>query len=234
MSEAERTRPDDLNKPSDSTVDTRLRGPGPSLPTGRNGILGPPPFGSRILRPAAVATEKGQTPEAAVSTAETALAPPEKAPIPPPEAIVPAPGPTGFQRTLGVVRGVAGVVQKILPLLDGNVASAVSNLLAPRAAPGAPVNVARIENALVKLHAEQREMRGQIGEQNASFKRVADQLEMVKEATDRNTLEQQELMDDLRGMRRKVAVFAWVGLGLLTVSIVVNVILFLHVQRVIP
>lgn len=234
MSEVERARPDDLNKVPDNSVESRLRGPGPQMPVGRSGILGPPAAGSRVHRPAAVAAETMQTPVPPAPPVEEALTIQEIVPAPALEPVAPPVQPTNFQRTLGVVRGVAGVMQKILPLLDGNVASAVSNLLAPRPAPGAPANLTRMENALVKLHAEQREMRGQIGEQTASFKRVADQLDMVKEATDRNTLEQQELMDDLRRMRRKVAVFAWVGLGLLMVSIAVNVILFLHMQHVIP
>jgi hypothetical protein len=230
MSDAERTRADDLNKQPESTVEARLRASGSSLPGGRNGILGPAPAGSRVLRPAPAPTEKVQT------MVEQTLAPQEKAPAPLPEPVAAAQQPSGFQRALGAVRGVAGVMQKILPLLDGgSVAYAVSSLLAPRSpSPGPAANLAPVEDALVKLHAEQREMRGQIGEQNTSLKRVADQLEMVKEATDRNTLEQQELVDDLHSMRRKVTVFAWVGLGLLAVSIVVNVVLFLRLQRVLP
>jgi hypothetical protein len=166
------------------------------------------------------------------TTVEQTLAPQEKAPAPVPAA---AQQPSGFQRALGAVRGVAGVMQKILPLLDGNVAYAVSSLLAPHSqSPGPAANLAPLENALLKLHTEQREMRGQIGEQNTSLKRVADQLEMVKEATDRNTLEQQELVDDLHSMRRRVTVFAWVGLGLLAVSIAVNVVLFLRLQHLLP
>jgi len=39
-----------------------------------------------------------------------------------------------------------------------------------------------------------------MGEQNSSLKRVEDQLEMVREATDRNTLEQQELLEDLKAV----------------------------------
>jgi len=45
-----------------------------------------------------------------------------------------------------------------------------------------------------------RELRSQIAEQNTSLKRVEDHLELVREATDRNTLEQQELMEDLKSV----------------------------------
>jgi len=57
---------------------------------------------------------------------------------------------------------------------------------------------------------------------------------MVREATDRNTLEQQELMDDLKGVGRKVNLFAGVVLGLLAISVIVNVFLYLHIVKVFP
>ena len=73
-----------------------------------------------------------------------------------------------------------------------------------------------------------------MGEQNSSLKRVEDQLEMVREATDRNTLEQQELLEDLKTVGNKVNTFALFALGLLAVSIVLNVLLYLHIRRVLP
>ncbi len=71
-------------------------------------------------------------------------------------------------------------------------------------------------------------------EQNNSLKRVEDQLEMVREATDRNTLEQQELLEDLKTFSNKVKVVAVIAIGLLAVGFVLNLILFLHIQRVLP
>jgi len=70
--------------------------------------------------------------------------------------------------------------------------------------------------------------------QNTSLKRVEDRLEMVREATDRNTLEQQELLTDLKSVGRKVNVIAVLALLLLAGSIAVNVLLFLHIRRVLP
>ena len=57
---------------------------------------------------------------------------------------------------------------------------------------------------------------------------------MVREATDRNTLEQQELLEDLKSVGNKVNLVAFVALGLLAVSIALNVVMFLHIQRVLP
>ncbi len=100
--------------------------------------------------------------------------------------------------------------------------------------PAAPVNLEPIENGLADLRTEHRELRTQVGEQSSALKHVADQLEMVREATDRNTLEQQELLEDLKSVGSKVNMFAFLALLLLAVSLLVNVVLFLHIQRVLP
>ena len=140
--------------------------------------------------------------------------------------------PSGFVRAMGAIRTVLPLVQKILPLLEGNVASAVANVLLSRPM-GPAVNLAPLENALEKMQVEHGELRSQIEGQNAGLKRVADQLEMVKDSTERNTLEQKELGEDLHQFRGRVYAIAWIGLGLLAVSIAVNVVLILRVQRAI-
>ena len=48
------------------------------------------------------------------------------------------------------------------------------------------------------------------------------------------TTEQQELLEDLKGIGNKVNIFAMVALLLLVVSVMVNVILYLHIRRVLP
>ena len=135
---------------------------------------------------------------------------------------------------MDMARVVMPLAQKLLPLLEGNVASAVSNVLMPRTQASHPVNLAPLEDSLVKIRLDHREMRDQLTEQSSSLQRMADQLEKVKEAMDRNTLEQQELMDDLLRMRKKVMIYAWIGIGLLTAAIVANVIVFLRIQRILP
>jgi hypothetical protein len=145
--------------------------------------------------------------------------------------------PSSLQRALSALRLALPFVQRILPLLDGNIATAVSNVLNPHPPappPHPPVNLAPIEDGLAELQAQHRELRDQVGEQNSSLKRVEDQLEMVREATDRNTLEQQELMEDLKTVGSKVNIVSVVALGLLAISILLNLILFLHIQRVLP
>jgi hypothetical protein len=142
-----------------------------------------------------------------------------------------------MQRAMNAVRAVMPVVQRLLPLLEGNVLTAISNVLTPRpqAPPPAPkVDLAPLESSLTELQTLHRGLRDQVIEQHATLKRVEDQLEFVREATDRNTLEQQELLEDLKLFSRKVKIFAAIGIGLLVIGIVLNLLLFLHIQRVLP
>lgn len=155
--------------------------------------------------------------------------------------------PTGVQRAVSALRAALPFVQKILPLLEGNIVGAVSNMLTPHhhqpppAPPAPPVNLAPLEDGLAEMKTQQREiqiqqreLRSQLIEQNSSMKRVEDQLEMVREATDRNTLEQQELLEDLKVVGNKVNLFAMIALGLLGLSVILNIVLYLHILRVLP
>ena len=138
---------------------------------------------------------------------------------------------------MNAFRTVMPVVQRLLPLLEGNVLTAISNVLTPRpqAPPPQPkVDLAPLESSLTELQAQHRGLRDQVIKQNATLKRVEDQLEMVREATDRNTLEQQELLEDLKIFSGKVKLVAVIGIGVLVVGFVLNVLLFLHIQRVLP
>ena len=171
-------------------------------------------------------------------------------PEPPPETPpnrslgtgAPSEKPSGLQRALDAFRMVAPIVQRLLPLLDGNIGSAVSNFLTPHqpqhqqpAPPPQPkVDLVPLEDGLAALQSQHRDLCDQVMEQNHSLKRVEDSLEMVREATDRNTLEQQELLEDLRTFSHKVKIVAVVAIGLLALVLVVNVILYLHIQRVLP
>jgi len=153
--------------------------------------------------------------------------------VPPP----PPPGKlSGMDRALGALRHVLPLVQRVLPLLDGNIGTAVSNILSPHsnAPTPPPVNLAPIQDGLADLRVQHRVLRDQVAEQNSSLKRVGDQLQQVREATDRNTLEQQELLQDLKSVGNKVNIFAFIALALLGISVVLNVVLYLQIRHMIP
>ena len=144
-----------------------------------------------------------------------------------------------LQRTLNMIRTALPIVQKILPMIDGNIASTVSHFLnpqppAPPARPQPSINLVPLQEGLAALQTQHKELRDQFVEQNSSLKRVEDQLEMVREATDRNTLEQQELLEDLKAVGSKVNLVALVAIGLLAFSVLVNLLLYMHIQRVLP
>jgi hypothetical protein len=146
---------------------------------------------------------------------------------------------TSSQRALGLLKQAVPFMQKLLPLIDGNIATAIGNLLSPRQHPAAappPVSVdlAPVQNQISDLQVQHNELRSTVQEQTTGIKRVEDQLEMVREATDRNTLEQQELIEDLKNMGNKVNLFAVTLSALLLLSLVLNVILYLHIKRVLP
>jgi len=91
-----------------------------------------------------------------------------------------------------------------------------------------------IENGLADLQIQHANLKDQIADQNISLKRVEDHLDLVREATDRNTLEQQELIEDLKVISGRMNRLAFLCLALLVISVLVNIALFLHIQRVLP
>jgi hypothetical protein len=165
-------------------------------------------------------------------------------PAPTPVRALPPPPPqqprTGMERAAGVLRVAIPFVQRLLPLLDGHVGTAVSNVLAhqqpkaPALPPAPPVNLVPLQEGLADLRVQQRALRDQVVEQNSSLKRVEDHLQAVREATDRNTLEQQELLEDLKSVGGKVNFFAYVAIALLFLSVIMNVVLFLQFRHIIP
>ena len=225
-------------------------------------ILAPPPSnfshnGPLLAAPAAVPTPGdielsiGLAPESA--TPAPAPAPLRATPAPPthnseasrsvaPKAALAERPPSALRRAAGIIRQAIPIVQKLLPLLDGNIGTAVTNLMSPpaRVAPPAPpvapprVDLTPIKEDIAELQTLHKDLRAQIVEQNNSLKRVEDQLGLVREATDRNTLEQQELLVDLKAMGTKVNVVAAVAIGLLAISLMVNLALYMHIQRVLP
>ena len=146
----------------------------------------------------------------------------------------PAQDAAGAQNTLNSLTQALPLVQKLLPLLDGGILAAVGSLLAPRPHVQEKVDLAPLESHMTDLQLIHHDLRGKVTEQTTSLRRVEDQLEMVKEATDRNTLEQQELMEDLRSLGSKFNFVAALIFGLLVLSVLLNVLLFMHLQTALP
>ncbi len=165
-------------------------------------------------------------------------------PLPPPVAAPgkqhllndPSPPKSGMQRAINAVRSTLPLVSKLLPLLDGNIVTAISALVAPQPShhppPPVQVDLEPVERGLAEVRNSHRELRNQVQEQVTSLKRVEDQLERVREATDRNTLEQQEMVEDLRAVGSRVGMLAAIGLVLLLASLGMNVWFLIQLQHI--
>jgi hypothetical protein len=203
--------------------------------------------------PQALSVAHEPAPASVAPVAASAPAPQAAAPAAPPAAPMERPRnlqtrsaePSTLQRAASVVRQAIPIVQKLLPLLDGNFGTAISNILHPpppqpapttALAPPAPprVDLGPLKENIAELPVMHVELREQLVDQSHSLKRVEDHLELVREATDRNTLEQQELLEDLKAMGSKVNVVAAIAIGLLAISLLVNMALYMHIQRVLP
>jgi hypothetical protein len=147
--------------------------------------------------------------------------------------------PSSLARTVSALRTALPFVQRLLPLLDGTMTAAVSSLLTPHAQPHPPaaptkVGLEPVEHGISELQSQQNQLKAQVAEQNNSIKRVEDQLELVREATDRNTLEQQELLEDLKAFSNGIKIVAIITLGLVAVGLALTVALLMHVNKVLP
>jgi hypothetical protein len=163
--------------------------------------------------------------------------------VPPPGRSMPSAADTasdhqdspGLQWAVSALLRAFPFVQRLMPLLEGTGPTSLATIEPQQPTQTAPqVDLVPLEDGLTQLAAQQSELRNHIAEQNNSLKRVEDQLEMVREATDRNTLEQQELLEDLKTVGSKVNLFAYTALGLLAISILLNIMLILHLNRVLP
>lgn len=143
--------------------------------------------------------------------------------------------PTSMQRAMNMLKQAAPFVARLLPLLDGSFGTALGNLFAPRHSPPpaqVTVDLTPVHSQLSELQLQHSELRSTVQEQTAGLKHVEDRLDLVREATDRNTLEQQELIEDLKAMGNKVNLFALLLSALLLGSILLNLLLYMHIKRV--
>lgn len=124
---------------------------------------------------------------------------------------------SAFARAIGAARVVLPVVQKMLPLLEGNVASAAANLLTPTAR---PVDLEPVKSAIGRLQADQRTLRGQLSDQRESLIGMEQELSTIREGLDRNTAQLRELAEDQLNLRRRLTRLTWMIFILLALSIV--------------
>jgi hypothetical protein len=137
---------------------------------------------------------------------------------------------SGFQRTTSAIRTLLPLVQKVLPLLDGNFASVALNLLAPRLQQP-PVDIHPIEVGLAKLRADLSELRDKNVKHDAALKRIGQDIESVKDALERTSFEQKQMAREVSRLGTRITAFSVVVVLLLIASLAVDVVLLLRVQQ---
>lgn len=124
-------------------------------------------------------------------------------------------------RSLMHLRLLLPYVGKILPLLEGNF-SALAAAPAPAALAKPDLtefhqSLEHVNRGFLDLQAGNRDIRTHVQEQSVQLKRIDDQLIRLRESTERNTMEHQELVEDLRSASKMVR-------GLSTVMIVLMIV----------
>lgn len=164
-------------------------------------------------------------------------APPDREPLD--RAPLNAAASPGVQRAAHILRAALPFVRQLLPLLDGNVATTVSNVLASRSrSPATPssgkLDLAPIEEGLAELRSRQHGLRLQVTEQNTSLKRVEDELEALREAVEQSTLAQLKLREESKALGKRVLIAAAVALVLAATGFSIALALFLQMKKVLP
>jgi hypothetical protein len=140
---------------------------------------------------------------------------------------------SGFQRVLAAARIIAPFAQKLLPLLDGNVATAVANVLVQRP-PTPQVDTQPLEESLAKVKVSQVELQDRVAEQQTQLSRLATHADKLQQAADNLNSEHFELEQELKTLRKRVAFLARVSLVLFAVVLLANAYLALHNFHLLP
>src|SRR5271157_1630168 len=118
------------------------------------------------LRPEGVATEETKAEEATTK------------PRGPFEIVRPVRRPSTLDKTVGVLRTILPIAQKLLPLLDGQIGTVVSNLIGPQAAPRQfAQTMLPLQEGLAQLEKQHIELRAQVAGQGAALKQIDEQIE---------------------------------------------------------
>lgn len=135
-----------------------------------------------------------------------------------------------LQQAVGVAKTVLPIVAKMLPLLEGNVVSAASNLLASRPV---EVDLKPLEEAIAKLQAEQRALTFHTTEQKRALRRIQDEFEALQESVQKSAEQQVEIAGHLAKLAKRTASFHRLIIILLVVSMLFTAFLCVRIAYVI-
>ena len=173
-------------------------------------------------------------------TQPAAIAPPARAPKPQPStASKPAaialarstPQPSKFDRAVNAAKTVLPLVGKLLPLLEGNVVSAASNLLSNR--PLHEVNLKPLEDSIARLQADHRALAFHTTEQKRALRRLEDDFAALQEAVEKNAADQAELIEHVAKLAKRTSSFMRLVVILLVASMLFTALLCIRIAYII-
>ena len=142
-------------------------------------------------------------------------------------------GAPSIWRSLMHLKLLLPYIGKLLPILDGNLAGSL--MPASQAQVAAKLDLSEIHSAVdtvnrgfLDLQAGNRDIRTQVQEQTTQLKRIDDQLLRLRESTERNTMEHQELVEDLRSASKLVRSLSTVMIVLMVVVVAMVAFMLTH------
>jgi hypothetical protein len=141
------------------------------------------------------------------------------------------PKPTRLERAMSVARTVLPIVGKMLPLLEGNVVGAASNLFANR--PMHEVDLKPLEESISRLQSDHRALAFHSGEQKRALQRLEDDFATLQDAVQKNAADQAELIEHVAKLAKRTSSFMRLVTILLVISILFTVLLCVRIAYMI-
>jgi hypothetical protein len=138
---------------------------------------------------------------------------------------------SGFDRVIGIAKTVLPLVGKMLPLLEGNVVAAASNLLLNR--PMQEVDLKPLEDSIARIQADHRALAFHTSEQKRALHRLEDEFAMVQEAVQKNAADQAELIESVAKLAKRTSSFMRLVIILLVVSMLFTALLCVRIAYII-
>ena len=189
-------------------------------------LKGTPPRIQEVPVPAPVVEPVASAPPAAAARPKPASPPASTAlarPMPP--------KPSKMERAIGIARTVLPIVGKMLPLLEGNVVSAATNLLGHQSM--REVDLKPLEESISRLQSEHRALAFHTTEQKRSLQHLEDEFAALQETVQKNAADQAELIEHVAKLAKRTSSFMRLVTILLVVSILFTVLLCVRIAYLI-
>jgi len=137
-------------------------------------------------------------------------------------------------RSLMHLRLLLPYIGKLLPILEGNFSTALAPAQPAMAKPDLTElnqSIEVVNRGFLDLQAGNRDIRTHVQEQSVQLKRIDEQLIRLRESTERNTMEHQELVEDLRSASKLVRGLSTVMLALMIAVVAMVAFLLIRFHR---